>query len=106
VDAHDAAVNAASPEAPLLAQSGFRSRVVPLHADHVASIRPALLLLQGGALLLLVVGAAGVEAVAALVTGVALAVAMHGHGSEHGIHFFVRLSGTQYCFGYQGGVGS
>lgn len=57
VDALDAALGAGSPDADLMARAGFRSRVVPLHADHVASIRPVLLLLLAGALLLLVIGA-------------------------------------------------
>ena len=33
-----------------MADAGFRSLVVPLHADHVAGIRPALLWMQAGAL--------------------------------------------------------
>src|SRR6266581_8403987 len=37
--------------------AGFRSLVVSLHADHVATIRPALLLLQAGAIALLLIGA-------------------------------------------------
>ena len=57
VAALDAALGAGSPDAELMARAGFRSRVVPLHADHVASIRPVLLLLSAGALLLLVIGA-------------------------------------------------
>ncbi|HOW63750.1 MAG TPA: ABC transporter permease [Candidatus Paceibacterota bacterium] len=38
--------------------SGFRTVVAPLHADHVAPIRPTLILLQAGGLLLLVIGLA------------------------------------------------
>ena len=41
----------------MMADAGFRSIVVPLHADHVAAIRPTLLLLQAGALFLLLIGA-------------------------------------------------
>ena len=41
----------------MMAEAGFRSLVVPLHADHVAAIRPTLLLLQAGALFLLLIGA-------------------------------------------------
>src|SRR4029077_12621521 len=37
--------------------AGFRSLVVPLRADHVAAIRPTLLLLQAGAIALLLIGA-------------------------------------------------
>ena len=40
-----------------LSDAGFRSVVVPLRADHVASIRPTLLWMQGGALALLLIGA-------------------------------------------------
>ena len=40
-----------------MADAGFRSLVVPLHADHVAAIRPTLLLLQAGVLALLLIGA-------------------------------------------------
>ena len=39
-----------------MADAGFRPLVVQLHADHVANIRPTLLLLQAGALALLVIG--------------------------------------------------
>ncbi|MBN1509535.1 MAG: ABC transporter permease [Sedimentisphaerales bacterium] len=42
--------------AKLLEGTGFHTRLYPLHADHVRSARPVLLLLQGGALLLLVIG--------------------------------------------------
>ena len=41
----------------MMADAGFRSLVVPLHADHVAAIRPTLLLMQAGALFLLLIGA-------------------------------------------------
>jgi predicted permease len=44
------------PKAKMMADAGFRSLVVPLRADHVASIRPTLLLLQAGALTLLLIG--------------------------------------------------
>ena len=57
VDAHNAAVGADSPEAKMMADAGFRSVVVPLRADHVAAIRPTLLLIQAGALVLLAIGA-------------------------------------------------
>lgn len=57
VDAHNAAVEADNPQAPAMAEAGFRSRVVPLHADHVAALRPVLLRVQGGALFLALLGA-------------------------------------------------
>ena len=41
----------------MMADAGFRSVVAPLHADYVASIRPVLLLLQAGAMTLLLIGA-------------------------------------------------
>ena len=41
----------------MIADAGFRSLVVPLRADHVAAVRPTLLLLEAGALVLLLIGA-------------------------------------------------
>jgi predicted permease len=41
----------------MMADAGFRTLVVPLHADHVAAIRSTLLLLQAGVLALLLIGA-------------------------------------------------
>ncbi|MBA2302097.1 MAG: ABC transporter permease, partial [Acidobacteria bacterium] len=60
VDAHNAALEVTNPDAPRMADAGFRSLVVALHADHVAPVRAMLLLLQAGALLLLVIGAVNV----------------------------------------------
>jgi predicted permease len=57
IDAHNAAVEKDDPQARSMADAGFRSLVVPLHADHVAAIRPTLLLIQAGALFLLLIGA-------------------------------------------------
>jgi predicted permease len=57
IDAQNATLEADDPMAKMLADAGFRSLVLPLHADYVASIRPALLLLQGGAITLLLIGA-------------------------------------------------
>ncbi len=57
VDAQNSALEATDPQAKMMADAGFRSLVVPLHADHVAAIRPTLLLLQAGVLLLLLIGA-------------------------------------------------
>ena len=39
-----------------MAEAGFRSPVLSLHADHVRAIRPTLWLMQGGALFLLGIG--------------------------------------------------
>jgi predicted permease len=57
IDAHNAVMERDNPQATMMADAGFRSLVVPLHADHVAAIRPTLLLLQAGALFLLLIGA-------------------------------------------------
>jgi predicted permease len=45
------------PQGPMMAAAGFRSLVVGLQADQVAAVRPTLVLLQAGALLLLLIGA-------------------------------------------------
>src|ERR1700675_2335363 len=46
IDAQNAALEAHDPQAKMIADAGFRSIVVSLHDDHVAAIRPTLLLLQ------------------------------------------------------------
>jgi ABC-type antimicrobial peptide transport system permease subunit len=62
----------------MIADAAFRSLVAPLHADHVAAIRPTLLLLQSGALILLLIGAVNLAArrtpalLAALFSAIAL----------------------------------
>jgi predicted permease len=57
IDAHNIAVEKDNPEAKMMAEAGFRSPVLSLHADHVRSIRPTLLLMQGGVFFLLLIGA-------------------------------------------------
>jgi predicted permease len=57
IDAHNAMVEKDNPEAKMMAEAGFRSPVLSLHADHVRSIRPTLLLMQGGVFFLLLIGA-------------------------------------------------
>jgi len=58
IDAQNTALEAKSGDkGKEMAAAGFRSMVVPLHADHVASIRPTVLLMQAGAALLLLIGA-------------------------------------------------
>ncbi len=57
IDAHNAAVEQDNPEAKMMAEAGFRSPVVSLHANHVRSIRPTLWLMQGGVFFLLLIGA-------------------------------------------------
>jgi predicted permease len=60
IDGHNAVMEADNPQAKMMATAGFRSLVVPLHADHVSAIRPTLLLIQAGALFLLLIGAVNV----------------------------------------------
>jgi predicted permease len=57
IDAQNTALETDDPQAKMMAEAGFRSLVVPLHADYVAAIRPTLLLLQAGVLTLLLIGA-------------------------------------------------
>ncbi len=57
IDAQNATLEVDDPQAKMIADAGFRSLVVPLHADHVAAIRPTLLLLEAGVLVLLLIGA-------------------------------------------------
>jgi predicted permease len=57
IDAHNAAVEEDNPEAKMMVEAGFQSLVRPLHAEHVRSIRPTLLLMQGGVFFLLLIGA-------------------------------------------------
>jgi predicted permease len=56
IDAQNAKLEVDDPQRKMIADAGFRSLIVPLHADHVAVIRPTLLLLQAGVLTLLVIG--------------------------------------------------
>src|SRR6476660_7740577 len=57
IDAHNAAVEEDNLEAKMMTEAGFRSLVRPLHAEHVRSIRPTLLLMQAGVFFLLLIGA-------------------------------------------------
>jgi predicted permease len=57
IDAHNAEMEKDDPEAKMMAEAGFRSLVLSLHAEHVRSIRPTLLLLQAGVFFLLLIGA-------------------------------------------------
>src|SRR6266404_3064113 len=57
IDAQNAALEVDDPQAKMIADAGFRSLVVPLRADHVAAVRPTLLLLEAGVLVLLLIGA-------------------------------------------------
>ena len=57
IDAQNAALERDDPKAKMIADAGFRSLVVSLHGDQVAAVRPILLLLQAGVLVLLLIGA-------------------------------------------------
>ena len=56
IDANNVAHAAEDPYAKVAADMGFRTVVAPLHADHVKTIRPTLLLMQAGVLFLLLIG--------------------------------------------------
>jgi predicted permease len=55
IDAQNAALAPSYPRAQLMRDAGFRSVVASLHEDHVQSVKPTLLMLQAGALLLLLI---------------------------------------------------
>ena len=57
LDAQNAALEVDDPQAKMISDAGFRSLVVPMRADYVASVRPTLLLLEAGVLVLLLIGA-------------------------------------------------
>lgn len=56
IDALNARLAAQDPYASLIAEMGFHTKVQNLHEEHVAQIRPTLLLLQAGVLFLLLIG--------------------------------------------------
>lgn len=56
IDANDATHAPEFPQAKIVADAGCHTIVAPLHADHVAAVRPTLLLLQAGAGCLLLIG--------------------------------------------------
>ncbi len=57
LDAFNVQQLADDPYADLLKNVRFHTSVYPLHADHVREVRPMLLMLQGGVLFLLLIGA-------------------------------------------------
>jgi len=56
IDAHNAAMEVGHPQAAMMAEAGFHTPVVPLQTDHLPSIQPVLVLVQAGAILLLLIG--------------------------------------------------
>lgn len=56
IDTQNARLEMDDPQAKMMTDAGFRSLVVQLHADHVAAVRPTLLLLQAGVFTLLLIG--------------------------------------------------
>jgi predicted permease len=60
VDAHNVAMNQDFPYAKDVAEAGFKTVVTSLHGEHVQSVRPVLLLLQGGVVCLLLIGGVNV----------------------------------------------
>ena len=56
IDAQNASAETGNPMAAMMREVGFRSVVAPLHAEHVASVRPMLLIVQAGAMCLLLIG--------------------------------------------------
>ncbi len=56
IDVQNATLEMDDPQAKMMADAGFRSIVTSLRGDHVASIRPTLLLMQGGVFVLLLIG--------------------------------------------------
>jgi predicted permease len=57
IDAQNAALERDDPKGKMNADAGFRTVVVPLHEDQIATVRPTLLLLETGVLALLTIGA-------------------------------------------------
>ncbi|MGB6198737.1 MAG: ABC transporter permease [Candidatus Acidiferrales bacterium] len=57
IDQQNSALEIDDPQAKMVADAGFRTLVVPLRADHVAAVRPMLLLMEAGVLVLLLIGA-------------------------------------------------
>ncbi len=56
IDTQNATLEVDDPAAKMMADAGFRSVVTGLRDDHVASVRPVLLLLQAGVFTLLLIG--------------------------------------------------
>ena len=56
IEAQNAALAGTYPQAKMIAEAGFRTVVGSLRGDHIKSVRPILILIQAGALFLLLVG--------------------------------------------------
>ncbi len=61
LDAHNRIMERTDAQAQMIADAGFRSVVEGLRASHVASIRPTLVLVQAGVLVLLLIGGVNVS---------------------------------------------
>lgn len=57
IDASNIQLTASDPLGDLVRNAGFHTTVFSLHSDHVRTVKPVLLLLQAGVLLLLLIGA-------------------------------------------------
>lgn len=56
IDAHNVEQNRDSPDLKLITEAGFHTVVAPLRAEHVASIRPTLWIIEAGVVCLLLIG--------------------------------------------------
>jgi predicted permease len=81
IDAHNAAMEADGPDAKAMAEAGFRTLVASLHGDHVAAIRPILVMLQVGVLCLLLIGSVNLVSL--------LLIRAVGRGRESGIRLAI-----------------
>ena len=61
IDAQNTRLERGDPQGKMIAEAGFRSLVVPLRADHVAPIKPALWMLAAGVFFLLLIAVANLS---------------------------------------------
>ena len=57
IDVQNTSLESDNPDGRRMADAGFRTLVVPLRADHVAAVRPVVLMVLAGGLVLLLIGA-------------------------------------------------
>ncbi len=91
IDTQNATLELDDPQAKMMADAGFRSVVVPLHEDHVASIRPTLLLLQAGVFALLLIGIVNLANL--------LLIRAHGRAKESAVRSALGASGVHLVGG-------